>query len=648
MISIGLFCLGYVLFHVPFAELNIRLSFFNFPIFVGEILLGICLITFIIKYKIQGVKLNRWHYLLIAYFIFIVTKALYGYVQWGPLALRHAALLYYPLFIVFGYSFYRRDFFDKLKILMLFTIIVFLFIDQKFHAYWALSFFFLGWILIKSYPNLKMKYLMMMVLLLIAPYHLFFYSARTIIVSNVVVGIFLITTFYIILPFSQKIKIILALGGIFLIIGLSTFLGLNRIKSIISVDKIFTIMKHYDEKVKFEIDNFKFKKRKKVKVYNPQPSIPKSEVKREVVIVKSETKISVPIESGHINFQVHALEKRSGDSPLWDKKVNYKLPVGEGELIIEGRAPLLGASEKDNEVKFPEIQLYEKNLSQLLAGLQDIQNIPMEEGNITLQIPIDEGLIIIEIPNKKGYVLMNSSDSSYQFALEPVPVIRDNPIGLPLDKDEIAKLLNVRVDMARILMKEGIVTLNIPTSDGTAQIQIPSREDFTMIGVPDGTRIKGESYHVSVGFTNAVFRLLIWRDMLQEMAQKKPILGFDFGKPFRSISLEILDWGRGHWKRDGWVAAHNSYLEILYRTGIVGLLFILAIFIVLLKMIGKFIALRSIIGLLLCAIIIEWFVAANFLLIFELPYSAIPVWSLYGLTFAYYRKSELVNCDAFR
>jgi len=55
-------------------------------------------------------------------------------------------------------------------------------------------------------------------------------------------------------------------------------------------------------------------------------------------------------------------------------------------------------------------------------------------------------------------------------------------------------------------------------------------------------------------------------------------------------------------------------------------------------MIKNFLLCRSLTGVLLCGIIVNWFVAANFLLIFELPYTAIPIWTLYGMTFAYFQK----------
>jgi hypothetical protein len=42
-------------------------------------------------------------------------------------------------------------------------------------------------------------------------------------------------------------------------------------------------------------------------------------------------------------------------------------------------------------------------------------------------------------------------------------------------------------------------------------------------------------------------------------------------------------------------------------------------------------------GLLLCGVILAWLVASNFLVTMEVPYTAIPLWMLYGVTLVYYR-----------
>jgi len=150
--------------------------------------------------------------------------------------------------------------------------------------------------------------------------------------------------------------------------------------------------------------------------------------------------------------------------------------------------------------------------------------------------------------------------------------------------------------------------------------------------------------HLRDRMPNVFFRLFIWRDMLRGLRQAKPwlwLVGFDFGKPFRSRSIETLYWSTGEWSRDGWITTHNSYFETIYRAGIIGLLFIvILIFVVLFKIVKKLIQFKSVTGVLLSAALINCFIAANFLPILELPYNAIPIWSLFGMTLAYLREKH--------
>jgi len=66
---------------------------------------------------------------------------------------------------------------------------------------------------------------------------------------------------------------------------------------------------------------------------------------------------------------------------------------------------------------------------------------------------------------------------------------------------------------------------------------------------------------------------------------------------------------------------------------------------ILLRMILISIKSKSIAGILLCGIIINWFVSANFLLILELPYTAIPIWTIYGMTFAYTKRLKRASAE---
>ena len=75
--------------------------------------------------------------------------------------------------------------------------------------------------------------------------------------------------------------------------------------------------------------------------------------------------------------------------------------------------------------------------------------------------------------------------------------------------------------------------------------------------------------------------------------------------------------------------------------GIIGLALIGIILKILSNMIRISIQCESLIGILLCGIIINWFVAANFILILELPHTAIPIWVLFGLACKYIGQLKL-------
>ena len=144
---LGIGCYLYSIFGSDFAEANIQLSFLNFPIFVGEILLAICLILLLIKWKVISLRFNHLHYLLFVYCGFLLFKVFYGYSHWGPLALRHAALFYYPFFAVIGYYFYNESFFRsyKIKTILLMILIITVF---KMPSDTFLFFLFTYWMLI--------------------------------------------------------------------------------------------------------------------------------------------------------------------------------------------------------------------------------------------------------------------------------------------------------------------------------------------------------------------------------------------------------------------------------------------------------------------------------------------------------------------
>jgi len=146
--------------------------------------------------------------------------------------------------------------------------------------------------------------------------------------------------------------------------------------------------------------------------------------------------------------------------------------------------------------------------------------------------------------------------------------------------------------------------------------------------------------NLDLAYGNSVFRLLIWRDMMIELWDEKAWLGLNFGKPQRSKSIEILHWAQCEWRRDGWITPHNSFLHVIYRAGIIGLLVLGLYFWLMIKMAISFLKHNSVIGCLLISIIIYWMMLACFLVVWELPYFAIPFWSIFGVTLAYSNRLE--------
>jgi putative copper export protein len=122
--------------------------------------------------------------------------------------------------------------------------------------------------------------------------------------------------------------------------------------------------------------------------------------------------------------------------------------------------------------------------------------------------------------------------------------------------------------------------------------------------------------------------------MWQELISNRSVWGVGLGRPQRSPSIEILNWGHSEWSRDGWITAHNSFLHMIYRAGVIGLGMIVLMGWTIFYLARQFLRRDSVAGIMLVATLLYWIGLANFLVVLELPYMAIPFWSLFGLTAA--------------
>jgi len=558
---LGAFSLGYVLLERSFAEIYIKFSFLDFPVFIGEVLIFACMIIMFVKYKFNSYKFTRnQHIFLTIYFIFVIVKAFYGYSIWGPLAFRHAALLYYPIFACFSYSFYRSDFFTNKKKLIIIGFFIAIFAADYITNYWIFTCFILAFIIIRSFSSKTFRYLICALLCIVAPYNMLFSSSRMMILSNSCALFFLVISLACLIKISKRYRALIMCLGIFLVfLSLFIFSSHNALRSVVKVNKLIEFYKYNDDVIEQRRGSYREKEISCPQLYNP----------------------------GH-NFIIEKFQK------LFEK--NEVIPHTEESRI----APEVPAVEEKSSVVLLEVPEVEEKPSGVLwgevpavenAGIASGVDIAEESGGVSLEAQVD----VVKVRGEKHSSVFKTSGP---------------------DQSAISNNYEMEVEAPKILKEK--------------------KKNFVK-------KKKIDSYSMEQGFVNAAFRLFIWRDMLVQLAQHKPLLGFNFGKPLRSISLEILNWGEIEWRRDGWIAAHNSYLHIIYRAGIMGGFFITFVLFNLFKMIKLSFQKRSIIGILFCGIIINWFIAANFLLIFEVPYTAVPIWSLYGIGLAYYQGLKAKN-----
>ena len=442
---IGLYSLGSALGRSNFSETHISFSFLNFPVFIGEILMGVCIVLWVVQYWRQGTVLTKWHKIFLIYWNLILLKALWDFWIWGPLAFRHAALFYYPIFVFIGYCFYKKEYFSGWFINGMILPMVFLVSKFTHIDYFLYSGFALAIVLIMHVRTLMWKALFIGILLVFGHFSELFGQSRTNLIGTLTgltfLGTIFITHF---LKFSCKVKGLIGFSVLLTVLMGAAFFA-DR-SAILSCLKVGNLYQNYSNAVSY-IDQ-------KRKFYTQQPL-------------------------------VAAIYHGNKDKSQWD--------------------------------------------------------------------------LATQVEGEHGY-----SD----------PIQSFDPIG----------------SKARLF---------------------------------------------SAGQNNAVFRLIIWRDMVKELIENKSLLGVGFGKPQRSSSLEILGWGVGEWCRDGWVTPHNGYIHMIYRLGIIGVLLIMAMMSVVIYMTKIFIRLRSKDGIILVSVFIYWMMASNFLVILELPHYAIPFWTLFGMVWAY-------------
>ncbi|MDO8675157.1 MAG: O-antigen ligase family protein [Candidatus Omnitrophota bacterium] len=462
---IGLYSLGSARWGSNFSEYHLSLPSLDFPVFISEILLAVCLLLWAVQYERQKMVWTKGHKLFVIYWAFVVVKALGEYGAWGPLAFRNAALFYYPAFAFLGYCFYKREYFSPWSIYAALALCIVLSIRLFDTGYFVYTLFALAVVLLFHVRPVVLRAVLAVILIGSANYAGMFVGSRTNLMGTLAALLFLIVVF---VRYFLK-------GG-------------SRVKTAVGAAVVLAVL------------------------------------------------------AGVVHFA-----DRNG-----------------------------------------------------VRSLLKVRNL--------YQIYLDDNAYIAQL--KQHY--------------------QPRPLTVALYNDNAA--LKIQRTPAAPAPQQQMVS---PPASVPVAAPAPQRQTSSASTEPTGPVAAQQIYRsLADAQGNAVFRLLIWRDMFEEL-KEHPLRGVGFGKPQRSPSLEIMNWGFGDWNRDGWITPHNVYLHMIYRLGIVGALVIVVLFGVVFYLTKNFILLRSKDGILLVSILIYWLMACNSLVILELPHYAIPFWTLMGLTLAY-------------
>ena len=586
---ISAYCLFCATFYRTFAQLNIQFSFLNFPIFIGEILLFVCLIFLIFQWRGDPPQ-NKLQYSLIGFYgVLIVWIALWAYYPGDhPLAFRNAAMFYYPMFALIGYEFFKRIVLTERQIIFILFVLLMSKWMVDINNYFVMPYFCLSMAVLLKLKS-RLKYLLILPILIRPEYeclHLacnvfsfsFFLagSARSRMLGHITALIFLaIVCIYYFTNMKKSWRAVLSfLAVAFLLMGVIKLGDKNSLRSMFNFPEIIHRYKEVDDLLNRYAPNYR-----------------------------------------HIDVapQLYSKERTSFSE---DVLIRFKL----AEYPTE-----------EEEEKFMNlVRARREAISQKVTR----EAIPQEVTREAIPQEVTREAMPQEVKTKK------------------------EPLENPLPQNKVSPTVLQRVvSHKKISSKKGSAHSVTLTSQGAQSVPETKQPQPVIESPQEPVKIRKaeepslqeqqtsetKGRDLEVAYNNIFFRYLIWKDMVKEMLHDKAWLGVNWGKPQRSTSLEILGWASAIWQQDGWITPHNSYLHLLYRGGILGLILIISLFMVVINLIKRFIALRSLTGIFIMATFVYWMTIMTFLVFLEFPYNAIPLWSLLGMTLAFCERQEKLS-----
>ncbi len=287
-IGLGLifcYCLLASLFFSPFAHIHLTLQFLPFPIFIGEIVMFICLPLLVWVCK-DGKSFDRRTILLLGlYFGWVLLKSLINYYYDGPLTCRNAALFYYPIFAVFAYYFYQKSKIPRKALMSLALLAAGILFFKVMVGYYWWTYVTLFAIAVWNTKSVKWRWLgwvFLAVIFLLGKEYLY-QGSRSHFVSVFGAIVFLVSYFGTLLAKRRDYAVlsISLISFLFFIMGYSIFSARNDISSVTSLRGMINTYNVFDkqyqtkqgEYVPSKLSSHLYNPKKFASFFSPLPSI---------------------------------------------------------------------------------------------------------------------------------------------------------------------------------------------------------------------------------------------------------------------------------------------------------------------------------------------------------------------------------------
>ncbi|MBF0386298.1 MAG: hypothetical protein HQL20_00415 [Candidatus Omnitrophica bacterium] len=585
---IGGACVLYALFGSSFAEMHTQFAFLDFPVFIGEWLMIVCWCVLIGQILMEPVRWSSWRILILCYLFWVMVKMAEGYIQYGPYALRNAALFYYPVLSIMVVHFLRRvRFGDGLRVVFLVTLLYMIScLPVQASAQYACLMG--GFFVAAALSRCWLRNIFFILLIFLFFMRIVLLSTGRGCFTGALVGVLFLAWYSVQV---LRLSVWKQLCGI---VVLSVFLGIslwmwgdrNALLSLITPWRITENYHLYVSQIEKKRMGF-VPRQLKAKTYHENLS--------RVDLAKIDS------------------VKTLSQTPVIVHDVITPQAV-DPELAVKG--PVAGQSSSAVAVVAPEVIA-----SQAVNQKSAVKGQVAGKSSLAVAVVAPEVMASQAVNQKSAVKGQVAGKSSLAVAVVAPEVMASQAVKQkPSVKSRGVVRPSSSVIAPAVMAKQVVNTEFSVDNEMSGQFAQSAINNFR---------------DLDAAYGNGVFRLLIWKDMLHELLKYRPLFGFSFGWPQRSPSLEILRMGEVDWLRDGWITPHNVSLHLIYRGGIVGLAMIAMVLFFIARMTHDFIRARSWRGGVLVSALISWIIIAQFGVILELPYNAIPFWTLFGVVVAY-------------